>query len=105
MVKLVELAHGRSGDKGNMGLIGLIAREPKYYEIIDEYVTEERVEEHFGDNCSRVEKYRLPNIQGFNFVLHDALDGGGHTSLRVDRIGKTLSTALLRMEIDYEPDQ
>jgi hypothetical protein len=98
---LIELAHARSGDKGNMCNIGLIARKPEYYAILVEQVTAARVKEHFRDVClGRVERYELPNLDALNFLLYDALDGGGTLALRADPQGKTFSTALLRMEID-----
>jgi hypothetical protein len=102
-VRLVELAHARSGDKGNMCNIGLIAREPRYYPILVEQVTAERVKRHFEGVClGKVERYELPNLGALNFLLHDALDGGGTLSLRADPQGKTSSTALLRMEIEAD---
>jgi hypothetical protein len=102
-VQLIELAHARSGDKGNMCNIGLIARQPEYYPILVEKVTAERVKEHFRRVClGKVERFELPNLAALNFLLYDALDGGGVTSLRADPQGKTLSTALLRMEITID---
>jgi hypothetical protein len=102
-VQLIELAHARSGDKGNMCNIGLIARQPEYYPILVEKVTAERVKEHFRRVClGKVERFELPNLAALNFLLYDALDGGGVISLRADPQGKTLSTALLRMEITID---
>jgi hypothetical protein len=102
-MRLLEIAHARSGDKGNTSNIGLIARQPEYYNILVEQVTAERVKEHFAGIClGKVERFELPNLNALNFLLYDALDGGGTLSLRADPQGKTLSTALLRMEIDVE---
>ncbi len=102
-VQLVDLAHARSGDKGNLCNIGLIARRPEYYPILVEKVTAERVKAHFQGVClGKVERFELPNLVALNFLLHDALDGGGTVSLRADPQGKTMSTALLRMEIDLD---
>ena len=98
-VQLRHLAHARSGDKGNVANIGLIALEPAFYPILAREVTAARVARHFRGLASRVERYELPNLGALNFVLHDALDGGGTLSLRTDAQGKVLSTALLRMEI------
>jgi hypothetical protein len=102
-VQLIELAHARSGDKGNMCNIGLIARKPEYYPILVEKVTAERVREHFTGVCKgRVERFELPNLEALNYLLYDALDGGGTVSLCADPQGKTFSTALLRMEIELD---
>lgn len=97
-VPLIELAHARSGDKGNTANIGLIARRPEYYPLLVRQVTAARVARHFrGLVTGPVERYELPNLGALNFVLHGALDGGGTISLRTDAQGKVLSTALLRM--------
>jgi hypothetical protein len=104
-VQLRYLAHARSGDKGDTANIGLIAYRPEYYPILVEHVTVERVKEHFRGIClGEVERYELPNLGALNFLLHHALGGGGTVSLRLDAQGKTLSAALLRMEIDL-PEQ
>jgi hypothetical protein len=98
---LINLAHARSGDKGNICNIGLIARKPEYYPILVEQVTAERVKEHFRGICfGKVERFELPNLCALNFLLYDSLDGGGTLSLRADPQGKTYSSALLRMEIE-----
>ena len=102
-IALKEIAHARSGDKGDAVNIGLIARAPHYYPILVEQVTAERVKRHFSELCrGPVERYELPNLHALNFVLRQALDGGGTVSLRVDAQGKTYSAALLRMEVDVE---
>jgi hypothetical protein len=100
-IQLIELAHARSGDKGDAANIGLIARKPEYYSILKEKVTAEVVKKHFEGICfGRVERFELPNLHALNFLLHETLGGGGTVSLKNDAQGKTLSTALLRMEID-----
>jgi hypothetical protein len=100
-VQLREIAHARSGDKGDDANIGLIAYRPESYPVLVAQVTAERVKEHFRELCrGGVERYELPNLHALNFVLHEALDGGGTVSLRTDAQGKTLSSALLRMEIE-----
>lgn len=102
-VPLVELAHARSGDKGNICNIGLIARKPEYYSLLVRRVTAEIVKQHFAGVClGRVERFELPNLHALNFLLHDSLDGGGTLSLRADPQGKTLAAALLRMHIEID---
>ncbi len=102
-VKLIDIAHGRSGDKGDAGNIGVIAYDDNGYEIIKKYLTEERVKEHFKGIClGKVERFELPNIRALNFLLHNTLGGGGTVSLKHDAQGKTLATAMLRMELDVE---
>ena len=99
--KLIELAHARSGDKGDTVNIGLIARRPEDYPILLREVTAERVQHFFGEMVKgNVERYELPNLGALNFLMHEALGGGGTLSLRVDAQGKTLGAALLRMDID-----
>jgi hypothetical protein len=102
-IPLIKLAHARSGDKGNVCNIGLIARKPEYYPILVEQVTAERVKEHFAGVCfGKVERFELPNLCALNFLLYDSLDGGGTLSLRADPQGKTYGSALLRMEIEAD---
>jgi len=99
--KLIELAHARSGDKGNMTNIGLIAKRPEDYPVLVREVTAERVKEHFAGVClGRVERFEAPNLFALNFLLHESLDGGGTLALKADPQGKTYSSALLRMEIE-----
>lgn len=99
--RIWDLAHGRSGDKGDVCNIGIIAREPQHYETLRREVTEERVKQHFGDLIKgTVERFELPNIHALNFVCRGALDGGGTLSLRSDHLGKVMYTWLLRMEIE-----
>ena len=75
----------------------------EYYKIIEKYVTAERVKKHFEGIClGRVERYELPNLNALNFLLHESLGGGGTKSLKNDAQGKTLSSALLRMEIEVD---
>ena len=102
-VPLARLAHARSGDKGDTVNIGLVAFEDRHYAILGREVTAERVKEHFGHLCQgEVERFELPNLGALNFLLHQALGGGGTVSLRLDAQGKTFGAALLRMEIDVE---
>lgn len=100
MARLFELAYGRSGDKGNIANVSVIARSPEAYAIIKAQVTAERVRAHLGALVQgAVVRYELDNIQALNFVLHGALDGGATRSLRIDPLGKSLAGAVLMMEI------
>ena len=102
-VKLLKLAHARSGDKGDTANVGLIAYKPEYYPLLTEQVTAERVKEHFTGICfGEVERFEVPNLHALNFLLHESLDGGGTLSLKTDAQGKTYSAALLRMEIEVD---
>ncbi len=99
--KLIEIAHARSGDKGDTANVGVIAKRPEDYPVLVRELTAERVAKHFeGMITGGVERFELPNLHALNFLLHGALGGGGTISLKTDAQGKTLSTALLRMEID-----
>ena len=98
-VRLLDIAHARSGDKGDTANVGLIALEPEYYPVLVKEVTRARVARHFRGMVSGVERFELPNLGALNFLLHGALDGGGTISLKTDAQGKVYSTALLRMEI------
>jgi hypothetical protein len=101
IVKLLDIAHGRSGDKGDAANIGIIAYDDKGYEIIKKFLTAEKVKKHFEGICfGEVERYELPNIRALNFLLHNTLGGGGTVSLKHDAQGKTLAAALLRMELE-----
>lgn len=102
-VQLVEIAHARSGDKGDTANIGLIAYKPEHYPLLVDKVTAEAVKQHFGDMVKgEVERFELPNLNSLNFLLHGSLGGGGTKSLMTDAQGKTFSTALLRMNIDFD---
>ena len=102
-VKLLDIAHGRSGDKGDAANVGIIAYDDKGYEIIRKHLTEEKVKIHFEVIClGKVERYELPSIRALNFLLHSTLGGGGTVSLKHDAQGKTLAAALLRMELEIE---
>jgi hypothetical protein len=103
-VRLVDIAHARSGDKGDTANVGVIALEPRWYPVIERYLTRERVAQHFaGLITGGVERFELPNLNALNFLLHGALDGGGTLSLKTDAQGKVFSTALLRMVLEV-PD-
>ena len=102
-IRLVDIAHARSGDKGDTANVGLIALRPAWYPLLARDVTRERVAAHFsGMITGDVQRYELPNLHALNFLLHGALDGGGTLSLKTDAQGKVFSTALLRMELDVD---
>jgi hypothetical protein len=100
-IKLRDIAHGRSGDKGDAANIGIIANDEKGYKIIKKHLTAEKVKKHFEGIChGTVERYDMPNIRALNFILNNTLGGGGTVSLKHDAQGKTLAAALLRMELE-----
>ena len=102
-ISLSRIAHGRSGDKGDTANVGIIAYDARHYPVLVREVTADRVKAHFGGLVrGEVVRYELPNLGALNFLLHEALGGGGTLSLRTDAQGKTLSAALLRMEIDVD---
>ena len=101
MIRLVDLAHARSGDKGDTANIGVVAYDPRDWELLRQTLTPERVKAHFGKLVQGpVERFELPRLHALNFLLHGALGGGGTVSLMTDAQGKVLSTALLRMELE-----
>lgn len=103
-VRLLDLAHARSGDKGDTANVGVIAFRSEWYELLVQQLTVERVAKHFeGMITGPVVRFELPNLGALNFLLHGALDGGGTLSLKTDAQGKVFSTALLRMVLDI-PD-
>ena len=105
-IKLLKLAHARSGDKGDTANVGLIALREDFYPLLVREVTAARVKEHFRGICKGgVERFELPNLGALNFLLHESLGGGGTLSLMTDAQGKTFSTALLRMEIELPDDE
>lgn len=105
-VMLSQLAHARSGDKGDTANVGLIALRAEFYPLLVREITALRVKEHFRGICKgEVERFELPNLGALNFLLHESLGGGGTLSLMTDAQGKTFSTALLRMAIDVPDDE
>jgi hypothetical protein len=104
-VRLLDIAHARSGDKGDTANVGVIALRPEWYAPLAKYVTRDRVAAHFKDVITGgVERYELRNLHALNFLLHGALDGGGTLSLKTDAQGKVFSTALLRLVVEI-PDE
>jgi hypothetical protein len=104
-VKLIEIAHGRSGDKGNASNVGIIARHPDVYPFLVDKLTTDVVKKHMENICKgKVERFEMPNIGALNFLLHESLGGGGTVSLKLDAQGKTHASMLLRMEMEV-PDE
>ncbi|HQE20905.1 MAG TPA: hypothetical protein PK409_03135 [Thermosynergistes sp.] len=100
-VKLREIAHSRAGDKGDIVNISVIAYDMQHYDVIREQVTVEKVKEHFKEIAKGdIVRYELPNLGALNFVMHNALAGGVTRSLRIDIHGKTLSSAMLELEVN-----
>ena len=104
-VRLSEIAHARSGDKGDASNVGILADSDRGFEVLKEQVTAERVKEHLKDVCrGAVERFEVPNLRAFNFLLHDSLGGGGTESLKIDAQGKTHAQGLLQMEVEVADD-
>ena len=104
-INLVDLAHARSGDKGDTANVGVIAYDPAHYELLRRALTPARVKAHFGSMVTGgVERFELPKLGALNFLLHGALGGGGTMSLMNDAQGKVFSTALLRIEVEVPDD-
>lgn len=104
-IRLHEIAHARSGDKGDSSNVGLFVMSDEAFDVIRRQVTAERVKTHFGAIVrGKVERFELPNLRALNFLLHDSLGGGGSESLKNDAQGKTHGQALLLMEIEVPDD-
>ncbi|MGQ0635013.1 MAG: AtuA-related protein [Planctomycetaceae bacterium] len=104
-LRLADIAHARSGDKGSHANVGVIAWTDAGYEFLGKYLTEARLAEYLAPlRPKRVERFSLPGIRAYNFVLHDILSGGASRSLRTDSQGKVLALAVLQMEIPAPPN-
>jgi hypothetical protein len=102
-ITLHDLAHARSGDKSDTSNICVFARKAEDYPFLAMALTAEKVKEHFGDMVlGEVTRYDLPKLNGFNFVLRRALGGGATHSLRLDTLGKSMASALMRMKLERE---
>lgn len=100
-IRLEEIAHARSGDKGDGSNVGLIAYTEAGYRLLERELTVERVKQYFSTICKgSIERFEVPNLKALNFILHDSLGGGGSESVKTDAQGKTHGQALLRMELD-----
>jgi hypothetical protein len=103
--RLADIAHGRSGDKGNHANVAVLAYTPAGYDWLRRHLTGEVVARYFAPlKPSRVVRYEAPNLLALNFVLHDVLAGGASRSLRADTQGKTFALALLRMPLEPRPE-
>ena len=99
-IYLYDIAHGRSGDKGDTSNVCVFARKPEYYDIIKREVTPENLKEYFGDMVKGdIIRYDVETLNGMNFVMHHALGGGATMSLRLDSLGKSMGSAVMRMRI------
>ena len=104
-IKLYEIAHARSGDKGANSNAGLIFKSPKLYEWAKENLTSQKIKEHFKSIAKgEILRYEMDNLLALNFILGDSLGGGGSESLLNDAQGKTHGQALLLMEVDLPED-
>ena len=104
-IRLEDIAHARSGDKGDGSNVGVIAYTEAGYRLLQHKLTPECVEHHFSIICKgSVERFEVPNLKALNFILHDSLGGGGSESVKTDAQGKTHGQALLRMELDLPAD-
>ena len=104
-VPLIRMAHGRSGDKGDMANIGIVARKPEYLPLLREQLTAAVVKRYFAHLVKgEVERHELPGIGAFNFVLREALGGGGMASLRIDPLGKGMAQMLLDIPLAVPRD-
>lgn len=102
-MKVRQIAHARAGDKGDISNLSLIAYRIEDYALLERHVTAERVRAHFaGIVQGRVERFLLPGLGAMNFVMHGALGGGVTRSLALDAHGKSLSSALLDIDIDID---
>ena len=104
-IRLADIAHARSGDKGDGSNVGIIAYTEAGFRMLQQELTAERVKTHFSAICKgRVDRFEVPNLKAINFILHDSLGGGGSESVKTDAQGKTHGQALLRMELDLPGD-
>lgn len=105
-IYLNDIAHGRSGDKGDTSNICVFARKPEYYKIIEREVTTQKLYKFFGDMVQgEIIRYEVPSLGGFNFVMKHALGGGATMSLRLDSLGKSMGSAIMRLKIHVEKSE
>ncbi len=104
-IHLEDIAHARSGDKGDGSNVGIVAYTEAGYRLLLRELSPERVKRHFAGICfGSVDRFEVPNLKALNFILHDSLGGGGSESVKTDAQGKTHGQALLRMELELPAD-
>ena len=105
-IHLIDIAQGRSGDKGDTSNVCVFARKPEYYDIIIREVTPERLKSYFGDMVKGdITRYEVKTLSGINLVMHHALGGGATMSLRLDSLGKSMGSAVMRMKINVSEEE
>ena len=105
-IYLLDIAHGRSGDKGDTSNVCVFARKPEYYDLIIREVTPERLKDYFGDMVKGdITRYEVKTLSGINLVMHHALGGGATMSLRLDSLGKSMGSAVMRMKINVSEEE
>jgi hypothetical protein len=113
-IYLIDVAHGRSGDKGDTSNVCVFARKPEYYSLIQREVTPEKLKKYFSQKIEifgepmvkgDITRYEVPSLDGMNFVMHHALGGGATMSLRLDSLGKSMGSAVMRMKIDVTDEE
>lgn len=105
-ITLIDIAHGRSGDKGDTSNVCVYARKPEFYRIIEAHVTPETLKAHLaGLVKGTITRYDVPTLGGFNFVMTHALGGGATESLRLDSLGKTMGSCVMRMPIEVSEEE
>jgi len=104
-IKLIDICYYRSGDKGDISNIGLMAKDEKAYKLIKKEVTPERIKAHFKDWVKGdVVIYPMDNLQSLEIMMYKALGGGATKTLRIDQTGKAMGNALVKMEIEVDED-
>lgn len=102
-LQLKDLVYARSGDKGDISNIAVIAKEARFYPLLQKYLTADRIKAHFGEmSKGTVMRYEVRTLHAMNFVLRNSLGGGATRSLRMDFTGKTMCQAVLRIELDID---
>jgi len=105
-IYLLDVAHGRSGDKGDTSNVCVFARKPEYYDLIKREVTPETLKKYFGEMVrGDITRYEVKSLNGMNFVMHHALGGGATMSLRLDSLGKSMGSAVMRYKINVSEDE